>query len=113
MYSSNSPTTSICFSLTNTSDERQILEAIQHPFIVRLYYAFQTSHKLYLILGYAMGGELFSYLARERMFREEWVQFYAAEVFKTKTFFHLSFLCLISLSLCLISLCVSNLSLSV
>lgn len=38
--------------------------AVQHPFIVDLHYAFQTGGKLYLILEYLSGGELFMHLER-------------------------------------------------
>jgi p70 ribosomal S6 kinase len=61
-------------------NERSILEAVSHPFIVRLHYAFQTAAKLYLILSYASGGELFTYLANERMFSEPVTVFYTAEL---------------------------------
>ena len=30
--------------------ERAVLQRIRHPFIVRLYYAFQTPAKLYLVM---------------------------------------------------------------
>ncbi|KAF9906365.1 serine/threonine protein kinase psk1 [Lobosporangium transversale] len=63
-----------------TMSERKILEAIRHPFIVKLHYAFQTDHRLYLILEYASGGELFTHLATERMFSEENTAFYAAQL---------------------------------
>ncbi|KAF9903823.1 serine/threonine protein kinase psk1 [Linnemannia zychae] len=63
-----------------TMSERKILEAIRHPFIVKLHYAFQTDHRLYLILEYASGGELFTHLASERMFSEENTAFYAAQL---------------------------------
>ncbi|KAF9097264.1 serine/threonine protein kinase psk1 [Mortierella sp. AD031] len=63
-----------------TMSERKILEAIRHPFIVKLHYAFQTDHRLYLILEYASGGELFTHLAAERMFSEENTAFYAAQL---------------------------------
>ncbi|KAK3837518.1 MAG: kinase-like domain-containing protein [Linnemannia gamsii] len=63
-----------------TMSERKILEAIRHPFIVKLHYAFQTDHRLYLILEYASGGELFTHLASERMFSEENTAFYAAQM---------------------------------
>ncbi|KAG0364780.1 kinase-like domain-containing protein [Gamsiella multidivaricata] len=63
-----------------TMSERKILEAIRHPFIVKLHYAFQTDHRLYLILEYASGGELFTHLATERMFSEEITAFYAAQL---------------------------------
>jgi hypothetical protein len=39
----------------HTKNERSILEEISHPFIVKLYYAFQCPSKLYLILKYASG----------------------------------------------------------
>ena len=42
--------------------ERRILEDIEHPFIVQLRFAFQNKEKLYLILDYFNGGELFFHL---------------------------------------------------
>lgn len=47
----------------HTKAERQILEELCHPFIVQLLYAFQTQDRLYLILQYAVGGELFAHMA--------------------------------------------------
>lgn len=44
---------------------------MQHPFIVELVYAFQTGGKLYLILEYLSGGELFIHLEREGIFLED------------------------------------------
>lgn len=35
--------------------ERNVLSIMDHPFIVKLNYAFQTESKLYLILDYAPG----------------------------------------------------------
>lgn len=64
-----------------TKTERAILESInRHPFLVKLYYAFQDHEKLYLILEYAEGGELFSLMQTERMFPEETASFYMAEM---------------------------------
>jgi len=64
-----------------TKTERAILESVnRHPFVVKLYYAFQDHEKLYLILEYAQGGELFTHLAQERMFSEETASFYMAEM---------------------------------
>jgi serine/threonine-protein kinase Psk1 len=34
----------------HTKAERQILEDVSHPFIVKLFYAFQTKEKLHMIL---------------------------------------------------------------
>ncbi|KAJ3359685.1 Ribosomal protein S6 kinase beta-1, partial [Kappamyces sp. JEL0680] len=63
-----------------TMNERSILEAIKHPFIVKLFYAFQSPSKLYLILSYASGGELFTYLNKERMFTDDVCRFYVSEL---------------------------------
>ena len=64
-----------------TKTERAILESVNcHPFVVKLFYAFQDHEKLYLILEYAQGGELFTHLAMERMFTEDVAAFYMAEM---------------------------------
>ncbi|KAJ8680255.1 hypothetical protein QAD02_016042 [Eretmocerus hayati] len=64
----------------HTKAERNILEAIHHPFIVELFWAFQTGGKLYLILEYLCGGELFTYLDREGIFLEDTACFYLSEI---------------------------------
>jgi p90 ribosomal S6 kinase len=63
-----------------TKMERNILVDVEHPFIVKLHYAFQTAGKLYLILDFLRGGDLFSRLSKEVMFTEEDVKFYLAEL---------------------------------
>ena len=60
--------------------ERNILADVNHPFIVKLNYAFQTEGKLYLVLDYLRGGDLFTRLNKEVMFTEEDVKFYLAEL---------------------------------
>jgi len=64
----------------HTRAERNILELMRHPFIVSLEYAFQTENKLYLIMDFASGGELFTYMAKEKMFLEDVAKFYLAEL---------------------------------
>lgn len=64
-----------------TKTERQILESVnRHPFVVKLFYAFQDLEKLYLILEYGQGGELFTHLSTEKMFSEPVAAFYMAEM---------------------------------
>ncbi|XP_076976946.1 ribosomal protein S6 kinase alpha-2 isoform X6 [Tamandua tetradactyla] len=60
--------------------ERDILAEVNHPFIVKLHYAFQTEGKLYLTLDFLRGGDLFTRLSKEVMFTEEDVKFYLAEL---------------------------------
>ena len=57
-----------------------IVGQIKHPFIVRLHYAFQTHGKLYLILEYIQGGELFMMLEREGILEETKSKMYLAQI---------------------------------
>ncbi|KAI3649192.1 hypothetical protein MP228_007046 [Amoeboaphelidium protococcarum] len=66
--------------ILNNKTENQILRAIRHPFIVGLHYAFQTDTRLYLVLEYVNGGELFFHISNFGRFSEERVKFYTAEL---------------------------------
>lgn len=66
--------------ISHTKSERNILEEVKFPFIVDLKYAFQTDGKLYLLLEYLSGGELFMYLDREGIFSEDTAKFYSCEI---------------------------------
>jgi protein kinase A len=48
----------------HTINEKQILEQLDMPFLVRMNGTFQDSNCLFLLLEYIQGGELFSYLRR-------------------------------------------------
>ena len=75
--------------IESTMSERSILELVnRHPFVVNLYYAFQDHEKLYLILEYASGGELFRHLELEKFFSEEVAAFYVAEIVLALDFLH-------------------------
>lgn len=63
----------------NIKTERLILEEIDHPFIARLCFSFQTKDKLYLVTDYCSGGELFHHMT-DVGFRYELCRFYAAEL---------------------------------
>ncbi|XP_017775402.1 PREDICTED: ribosomal protein S6 kinase beta-2 isoform X2 [Nicrophorus vespilloides] len=73
----------------HTKAERNILEEVKHPFIVDLIYAFQTGGKLYLILEYLSGGELFMHLEREGIFLEDTACFYLSEIILALEHLHL------------------------
>lgn len=64
----------------HTKAERNILETVKHPYIVQLRYAFQTDGKLYLILEYCQGGELFMLMERQGNFLEPMAKFYLAQI---------------------------------
>ncbi|XP_017538077.1 STKc_SGK domain-containing protein [Pygocentrus nattereri] len=69
--------------------ERSVLmKNIKHPFLVGLHYSFQTTDKLYFVLDYINGGELFYHLQRERVFLEPRARFYAAEIASALGYLH-------------------------
>jgi serine/threonine protein kinase len=55
---------------------------------VGLHYAFQTETKLYFILDFINGGELFTYLRKEQRFPEQRVRVYAAELIEALAYLH-------------------------
>lgn len=64
----------------HTKAERRILETIHHPFLMRLRYAFQNKEKLYFVLDYYNGGELFFHLKNRKKFSEETARIYIGEI---------------------------------
>ena len=52
----------------NTKSEQHILKEINHPFIVRLRFAFQNEEKLYLVMDYYPGGSLFYHLRKSKSY---------------------------------------------
>ncbi len=78
--------------INQTMTEREILELVnKHPFIVKLYYAFQDQAKLYLILEYGCGGELFWHVDRLDYFLEDAASFYVAETLLALEHLHKNF----------------------
>jgi len=71
--------------------EREILSTADHPFIVTLYWSFQSPSKLYFIMEYCAGGEFFRMLQKQqgKCLPEEHVRFYAAEVLLALEYLHL------------------------
>jgi len=66
--------------LEHTKTEKEILQKLIHPFLVNLNYSFQTPDKLYFIMDYINGGELFYHLQKEHKFTPDRVRFYCAEI---------------------------------
>eukprot|EP01118_Nematostelium_gracile_P014786 TRINITY_DN5840_c0_g1_i1.p1 TRINITY_DN5840_c0_g1~~TRINITY_DN5840_c0_g1_i1.p1 ORF type:complete len:347 (-),score=82.70 TRINITY_DN5840_c0_g1_i1:720-1760(-) len=75
-------------AVKHTMAERNILRRINNPFIVSLKYSFQTQDKLYMILDYINGGELFYHLSDAGRFDEERARFYAAEIVHALGYLH-------------------------
>lgn len=64
----------------HTKVERIILEHVDSPFIVKLHFAFQSPERLYFVMDFLNGGELFYHLRKENFFKESRAKFYAAEM---------------------------------
>lgn len=73
-----------------TLNEKSILEKVAHPNIVKLYYAFQDHNKVYLILEYLDGGELFHHLAQQRYLSEKDASYYIAQIALALHYLHKS-----------------------
>lgn len=50
--------------------EKNILSKMNHPFIVSLHHAFNSQHKLFLVMDFLSGGELFFHLKRRGLILE-------------------------------------------
>jgi len=70
------------------AERNVLLKNMTHPFLVGLHYSFQTCDKLYFVLDYVNGGELFFHLQRERTFPEARAKFYAAEIASAVGYMH-------------------------
>lgn len=68
--------------------EVKLLSMISHPFIVNMRAHFQDKKKLYMVLEYVPGGELFSYLRRQRYLPNDAARFYTSEIVLAYEYLH-------------------------
>ena len=68
--------------------EKIILSSINHPFICKMFWAFQSRKKLHIVMEYYPGGELYHHLKRVRSFSEDHAKFYFAEVLLSLKYLH-------------------------
>ncbi|CAF1244379.1 unnamed protein product [Adineta steineri] len=64
----------------HVKNEKDILSALKHPFIIRLYWTHHSDQFLYILLDYVPGGELFSYMRRRGIFDLKTSLFYICEI---------------------------------
>jgi serine/threonine protein kinase len=60
--------------------ERKILSTVNHHFIVKLRFAFQSPEKLYLVMDYCPGGDLLAMIKKQGILGEEILRKYMAEI---------------------------------
>ena len=67
--------------ITNVKAERMILmKQAESPFVVKLYYTFQSKDNLYLVMEYLNGGDCAALIKAIGSLPEEWAKGYVAEV---------------------------------
>jgi serum/glucocorticoid-regulated kinase 2 len=64
--------------LDNLRLEKLILLSVDHPFLVGMEYVFQKESRIYFLMNFVKGGELFKHLTDVRRFDEERAKFYGA-----------------------------------
>lgn len=74
--------------LQHVHNEKSVLLAVNHPFIVKLYWAKMDSRFLYMSLEYVPGGELFAHLRNAGRFTNVVASFYACEVVSVLDYLH-------------------------
>ncbi|EWC48446.1 serine kinase CBK1 [Drechslerella stenobrocha 248] len=65
--------------LAHVKAERDVLAEADSPWVVNLYYSFQDSIYLYLIMEFLPGGDLMTMLIKYEVFSEDVTRFYMAE----------------------------------
>lgn len=67
--------------------ECNILKQLNHPFIIKLHYAFQTVDFLYMVFDYCSGRDL-AYHIEQNLFEEDEAQFFIAELILAIQYLH-------------------------
>lgn len=68
--------------------EKAILEMLEHPFIVSLLGAFQDDKRLFMLLEFVNGGEMFSHLRKEGRLPNDHARFYSGEIVLAIAYLH-------------------------
>lgn len=66
--------------LKHLEDERKVLDNVKSPFLCEMMFSFEVENKLYLVLEFLHGGELFTLLNKKTQLDEEATRFYLAEI---------------------------------
>ncbi|ETV87819.1 AGC/PKA protein kinase, variant 1 [Aphanomyces astaci] len=74
--------------LKHVQCEKQTMESLRHPFLIKCYAKFQTSDQLHFVLEYVPGGDLFKWLHEFHRFYDHEAKFFAAELVLVLEFMH-------------------------
>ena len=56
--------------IDNLKLEKDILYSVEHPFIVSMDYVFQNEFRVYFLMDFIKGGELYRHLRQQKRFTE-------------------------------------------
>ena len=63
--------------IESTLLEKDILQKADHPFLVGMEYLFMSDLRLFFVMPFIRGGELYRFFKAKRRFKENEVKFYA------------------------------------
>ncbi|CAK4073594.1 unnamed protein product [Aphanomyces euteiches] len=66
--------------IERTHTERSILAAVEHPFIVSLSYAFQDTKRLFMVMDFVQGGDMYAHLRKYGAISPSRARLYIAEI---------------------------------
>lgn len=74
--------------IASTVLEKDIMLDCDHPFMVGMDYLFQTDFRLYFVMPFVRGGELYKVFLTQRRFPEEVIKFYIAQIIHCIGYLH-------------------------
>ena len=74
--------------IENTLLEKEILQTIDYPLLCGLVFCFQTEDRIFFVMPFLSGGELFQHLRKFKTFDEEKVRFYGAQIALALDYLH-------------------------
>lgn len=69
-------------------NERLIMQKLNHPFVIRLYWSFQSKEELFFVMDICTGGEMFFHLGKVQKFTESQAKFYFTELLEGLEYIH-------------------------
>jgi tRNA A-37 threonylcarbamoyl transferase component Bud32 len=66
--------------IENTMNEKTVLLRLQNPFLLGMTYAYQNDFRLYFLLDFIRGGDLYDNLVKVKRFTEPQVKFFTAQI---------------------------------
>jgi serum/glucocorticoid-regulated kinase 2 len=74
--------------ISNTLLEKEILQTIDYPLLCGLVFCFQNEERIFFVMPFLSGGELFQHLRKFRRFDEDKVRFYGAQIALALQYLH-------------------------